>query len=155
MTIAQEAVPTVERAVSLLGGPKVLKRQVKSALDAHELLLSGIPSSALLHLLSDAMTLGAQEVVETAMGISLRTLQRRKKSEDSILSADQGNRVWKFAELLARAEGIFGSRRAAEEWMAKPAIGLEQRRPIDLLSTAAGVEMVETYLTQIEYGVYA
>jgi uncharacterized protein (DUF2384 family) len=34
------------------------------------------------------------------------------------------------------------------------AIGLNQRRPIDLLATTAGVEIVESYLERIEHGVY-
>lgn len=34
-------------------------------------------------------------------------------------------------------------------------IGLDQRRPIDLLATPAGIELVEQYLTRRAYGVYA
>ena len=34
------------------------------------------------------------------------------------------------------------------------AIGLNRERPIDLLSTTAGTELVDTYLDQIEYGIY-
>ncbi|TIY10108.1 MAG: DUF2384 domain-containing protein, partial [Mesorhizobium sp.] len=40
-------------------------------------------------------------------------------------------------------------------WLERPAIGLDQRRPIDLLATPAGVELVEDYLERLEYGVYA
>jgi putative toxin-antitoxin system antitoxin component (TIGR02293 family) len=47
-----------------------------------------------------------------------------------------------------------GSQEAAEQWLERPAIGLDQRRPIDLLSTPAGVELVETFLERLEYGVY-
>ncbi len=39
--------------------------------------------------------------------------------------------------------------------MLAPAIGLDNRIPIDLLSTTAGVEAVEHYLTRMEYGVYS
>jgi putative toxin-antitoxin system antitoxin component (TIGR02293 family) len=38
--------------------------------------------------------------------------------------------------------------------MNRPAIGLEHRKPVDLLVTYPGAELVEQYLTQIEYGVY-
>jgi putative toxin-antitoxin system antitoxin component (TIGR02293 family) len=83
-------------------------------------------------------------------------LQRRKKdASEVLLSIDQSNRTWKFAEILGRATEIFGSRAEAEAWLNSPAIGLDQRRPIDLLATAVGVEAVEDYLTRIEYGVYA
>jgi putative toxin-antitoxin system antitoxin component (TIGR02293 family) len=46
-----------------------------------------------------------------------------------------------------------GSEEAPEQWLERLAIGLDQRRPIDLLSTSAGVKLVETFLERIEYGV--
>ena len=48
----------------------------------------------------------------------------------------------------------FGSREAAERWLERPAIGLDRKRPIDLLITNAGAEMVEKFLGRLEYGVY-
>ena len=70
------------------------------------------------------------------------------------LSPEQSGRVWKFAEVLGLARTIFGSDDAAEAWLKAPALGLDQRRPIDLLATPVGVQAVEDYLTRIEYGVY-
>jgi putative toxin-antitoxin system antitoxin component (TIGR02293 family) len=93
--------------------------------------------------------------LEKAVGISLRTYQRKRDALDKPLSPEQSGRTWKFAEILARATAIFGSQAEAEQWLERPAIGLEQRRPIDLLSTPAGVETVEDHLTRLEYGVYA
>jgi putative toxin-antitoxin system antitoxin component (TIGR02293 family) len=60
----------------------------------------------------------------------------------------------KFAEILAKATELFGSLQEAEHWLARPAIGLNRQRPVDLLATPAGVELVETFLSQIEFGVY-
>ena len=57
-------------------------------------------------------------------------------------------------EILATATGVLGSREAAERWMEEPAIGLEQRRPSDLLSTSAGADIVRTFLERLQYGVY-
>ena len=56
--------------------------------------------------------------------------------------------------ILARATALLGSRSEAERWLERPAIGLDRRRPIDLLSTTAGVELVENHLERLEYGVY-
>jgi putative toxin-antitoxin system antitoxin component (TIGR02293 family) len=61
----------------------------------------------------------------------------------------------KFAEILAKATTVFGNQREAEEWLERPAIGLDQRRPIDLLASPAGARIVEDFLTQLEFGVYA
>lgn len=60
----------------------------------------------------------------------------------------------KFAEILAKATELFGSRQEAEHWLERPAIGLNRHRPIDLLATPAGAELVKTFLAQIEFCVY-
>jgi putative toxin-antitoxin system antitoxin component (TIGR02293 family) len=86
--------------------------------------------------------------------MSLRTFQRRKEMPAKPLNQEQSGRTWKFAEILAKETAVFGSQEDAEQWLERPAIGLNQRRPIDLLATAAGVEMVEDFLTRLEYGVY-
>ena len=146
----------VARTYALLGGAETIDQPVRTNLDAHDLLMTGLPASALLHLTSGVTAMPIAGVLDKAIGISLRTLQRRKKdAEDTILSVEQSNRTWKFAEVLGRASEILGSREAAETWMTTSAIGLDRRRPIDLLATAVGLEAVETYLTRIEYGVYA
>jgi putative toxin-antitoxin system antitoxin component (TIGR02293 family) len=64
------------------------------------------------------------------------------------------NHTGKVAEILTRATTLFGSQAAAEQWLERPAIGLDQRRPIDLMTTPAGLELVEDFLGRIEYGVY-
>jgi putative toxin-antitoxin system antitoxin component (TIGR02293 family) len=56
------------------------------------------------------------------------------------------------AEILAKATRVLGSQYEAEEWLKRPAIGLDKRRPVDLLTTPAGVKLVDDYLGRLEYG---
>jgi putative toxin-antitoxin system antitoxin component (TIGR02293 family) len=56
--------------------------------------------------------------------------------------------------MLVFATKVFGSEEDAQAWMERPAIGLNQRRPIDLMETAEGREAVATYLVRIYFGVY-
>jgi putative toxin-antitoxin system antitoxin component (TIGR02293 family) len=146
----------IKRTVKLLGGAQVLKRKVKSQLEVHDLLKEGIPARALNHLVDEVTILRPSHHggLEKAVGISQRTYQRAKAKPAKSLSPEQSGKTWKFAELFARAMFIFGSKEEAEAWFERPAIGLEQRKPIDMLSTPAGVELVEDHLTRIEYGVY-
>ena len=144
----------LQKVADLLGGPRILSRRITSALDAHELLLDGLPGSALTHFVSHLLFIQT-ESLEKAFGMSLRTFQRRKDAPDKPLSQEQSGRTWKFAEILAKATDLFGSQEEAEQWLERPAIGLDQRRPIDLLATPAGIELVEQYLTRLAYGVYA
>ena len=48
-----------------------------------------------------------------------------------------------------------GSEAAAEAWMNEPYIGLDNEKPVDLVTRPAGAAAVKTYLNQIEHGVYA
>jgi putative toxin-antitoxin system antitoxin component (TIGR02293 family) len=144
----------LQKVADLLGGPRILSRRITSTLDAHELLLDGLPGSALTHFVSHLLFIQTDSL-EKAFGMSLRTFQRRKDAPDKPLSQEQSGRTWKFAEILAKATDVFGSQEEAELWLERPAIGLDQRRPIDLLATPAGIELVEQYLTRLAYGVYA
>jgi putative toxin-antitoxin system antitoxin component (TIGR02293 family) len=153
-----EALPAeaaeLQRVAELLGGTSVLRHAINSTLDAHEMLIEGLPGSALKHLLDSLQVLKKTGSLERAVGMSLRTFQRRKIAPGKPLSQEQSGRTWKFAEILAKATFLLGSQDDAEQWLESPAIGLDQRRPIDLLATPAGVELVEAFLERMEYGVY-
>jgi len=145
----------LKRITRLLGGPRVLRHTPSNTLDAHELIREGLPARALTHLLDELVVIQPAVSLEKGIGISLRTFQRRKDDLDRLLSQEQSGRTWKFAEILAKATEVFGSQREAERWLEQPATGLNQRCPIDLLATPAGVELVEEHLARLEYGVYA
>jgi putative toxin-antitoxin system antitoxin component (TIGR02293 family) len=149
------ATETVQQVAALLGGPRVLHRALTGPLDAHELLARGLPGEALLHLVGRLVRLRAAESLEKAMGMSLRTLQRHRTAPARPLNPEQSGRAWKFAEILAKATLVFGSQDEAEQWLDRPAIGLDQRRPLDLLATPAGLKLVEDHLERLEHGVYA
>jgi putative toxin-antitoxin system antitoxin component (TIGR02293 family) len=144
----------LRRVVDLLGGARVMPRPPRTPLDAHEMLLKGLPGRALSHLIDNLVVIEKTASLEKAVGMSLRTFQRRRDKPAKRLSQEQSGRTWKFAEILAKATEMLGSQEEAEQWLERPAIGLEQRRPIDLLQTPAGVELVQDFLTQLEYGTY-
>jgi putative toxin-antitoxin system antitoxin component (TIGR02293 family) len=147
--------PLQSQVTGLLGGAAVFGRSLGTgALDAHFLIEAGIPNRAVDHLVHSLKVMG-QESIEQAIGISLRTLQRKEKKPRELLSHEQAGRAWQFAELLAKATVVFGAQDAAEQWFERPAIGLNQKRPIDLLTTPAGVKVVEDHLERLAYGVYA
>ncbi|MDE2362766.1 MAG: DUF2384 domain-containing protein [Hyphomicrobiales bacterium] len=145
---AQEADASL-RMKDLLG----LARAPSSRLDAHDMLVKGLPNRTLKHLFDRLAVLRNEPSFEAAMGMSQRTFQRRR-DEPGRLNLDQSDRAWKLAEMLSKATRVFGSLEAAERWMASPAMGLDHRKPIDLLATSAGFEMVDIFLTRLEYGVY-
>ncbi len=141
------------KVVDLLGGHKLLKRHLASKLDVHEIIVARLPKGALKYVVMRVTTL-RQDEVANAVGISVRTIQRLAEAPSALLTKEQSGCTWKFAEVLSKATDVMGSREDAERWLKTPALALEQRRPIDLLTTVAGTELVEQLLGRLEYGVY-
>ena len=139
--------------IDLLGGRQMLKSLPQSRADIHRLLVDGLPCAALVHLADHLRVLSAQELAD-ALGISSRTLRRQKDQPAKALPADLASKAWQFAETLAQAIEVFGGRDAAERWLARPAMGLDGARPIDLLRTLQGTELVSEFLGRLEHGVY-
>jgi len=132
-----------------------LRKAPRTPVETHEMLLHGLPTKALVHLVENFAVLRWDGALEKAVGMSQRTYQRHTTLTTKPLNPEQSGRTWKFAEILAKATAVLGSKEEAEQWLEQPAIGLDQRRPIDLLATPAGIELVEQYLLRLEYGVYA
>ena len=58
-------------------------------------------------------------------------------------------------EVTEIAERVLGSRLAAGQWLTRPAIALDHERPVDLLTSTAGIQAVKDLLTRMEHGVYS
>jgi putative toxin-antitoxin system antitoxin component (TIGR02293 family) len=142
------------RILRLMGGSEVFrKRPITSQFDVHDMIVKGLPGGSLMFMVKHMETLKPSDV-SRAVGVSVRTVQRRKGKPQKALSKDQSGRAWKFAEILTTASEVFGSQAEAERWLASPAMALDQRRPVDMLTTPAGVEMVEQLLGRLAHGVY-
>jgi putative toxin-antitoxin system antitoxin component (TIGR02293 family) len=141
-------------ALEMLGGRKVFSHVPENLLDVHHWVSHGIPSISISHLAHAIEPLSSHTLSE-ALGVSLRTLHRKKGAENDTLSVAQGGRTFKFAEVVAKATLVLGSREGAVQWLTSPAMGLDQQKPIDLLATPVGTQLVEELLDRIEHGVYA
>lgn len=145
----------IGEVVRRLGGRRVWSKAKSptTRLEVHEAIERGIPGKALGFMLEHVTEIPSQKLLNV-IGISQRTVQRRAEAPDVPLSQDQGGRLWKFAEILTTATGLFGDQKSAERWLDSPAIALEQHAPVELMTTQAGAELVEQLLTRLEYGVY-
>jgi putative toxin-antitoxin system antitoxin component (TIGR02293 family) len=145
--------PMIRRVLSYMGGSETIKSKVRTSAEVHDLIVKGLPGKTLTYVVSRARYLD-HEKVSRALGVSSRTIQRRKEGSPKPLSPEQGDRAWKFSELMVRAVSLLGSEEAAEKWFDTPAIALDQRRPIDLLGTSVGASVVGELLGRLEHGVY-
>jgi putative toxin-antitoxin system antitoxin component (TIGR02293 family) len=135
---------------------RVLGKRLKlnSPIDVHDRIEEGFPRILMIHLVDGLSVLRPDESFR-ALNVSARTWHRIKAEPGARLDKDHSSRVWNLAEVLAKAQEVLGSREDAEQWLAAPAVGLNSRRPIDLLATPQGTELVKTLLNQMAHGVYA
>lgn len=141
--------------LALLGLRSSFAHVPASPLEVHDVLREGLPAASLARAVERLALLRERQVFEGVMAMSQRTFQRLKESPGKTLDVEASGRLWQFAETFAQATDVLGSAEAAERWMATPAIGLDQRRPIDLMSTPAGVGLVRDLLERMDLGVYA
>ena len=123
-------------------------------LQAHDFVTAGIPVSDVTEFL-DALRIIDHDAFYKVIGISPRTLQRRAASKAQTLDSNASDRALRLVSVTEQAIETLGSQETAERWLSTPAMGLDQRKPLDLLRSTEGTELVKTLLTRMEYGVYS
>ena len=124
-----------------------------SSVDVHADLVKGLHSKSARAFLNSFVEI-PKPLLLTTLGISQRTLDRAIEQE-SMLNLEATDRATQLAETRAKAAIIFGDSKAAERWLLQPLPWLAGNRPIELLQTSTGTEMVKEYLERIDRGVYA
>jgi putative toxin-antitoxin system antitoxin component (TIGR02293 family) len=123
-------------------------------LDVHDFIQAGIPRSELVKTLRAFPNLCKDDLLPNALGVSLRTIQRMQVDSDKNMSVEQAGRLITFKKIISLAIEVLASQPAAENWLLQKAIGLDQRRPLELMTTDVGSQAVHTLLEQIDAGVY-
>lgn len=71
------------------------------------------------------------------------------------LSSQCDGYIYQLAVVFEEALDALGSDELVIEFLKQPSIGLEQRKPIDLMTTPPGVQLVRTHIERMRYGVYS
>lgn len=146
----------LHKVVELLGGDALYDSPFSTALEAHALIERGFPNGSAISLVDQVPAIGRGETLTKVVGISLRALHRRKtRGSPERLNREQSARLYKLADVVAKAIDVCGSIQDAERFLIEPAMGLNRLRPIDLLTTPAGAGLVERHLARMDLGVYA
>lgn len=122
-----------------------------SGVERHALIMKGLRTSILKATLNSFRRVPESMLLD-AIGISSKTLDRR---EEALLGSRHSDAAMALIEITTLAERVLGTLDLAERWLEAPAIALDGKRPLDLLTSAPGIEAVKDLLIRMEYGVYA
>jgi putative toxin-antitoxin system antitoxin component (TIGR02293 family) len=105
------------------------------------------------HAISISNKLGLQQK-DTAelIGVSVRTYQRQKRTANITYAASEN--VLKLAELYEIGLTAFDNNESFVSWLNSPIPALNNEKPIELLSSNLGMDLVKEELLRIEYGIY-
>lgn len=106
------------------------------------------------HVIFITSKLGLQQK-DTAelIGVSVRTYQRQKRTANITNAASEN--VIKLAELYETGLTTFDKdEESFHAWLNASVPALNNERPIDLLSSNLGIDLVKDELLRIEYGIY-
>jgi len=138
-----------ERIRALLGGAKVL-RPVSTLFQLHAAAERGF-NVVVVEMLSKNLNASREELLH-ALTLSPRTLVRRQK--EGVLSSEESDRVLRLARVASQAEQVLGGREEAVNWLHRPNRSLGGRKPLELVRTDAGAELVVDVLGRLEHGVF-
>jgi putative toxin-antitoxin system antitoxin component (TIGR02293 family) len=90
----------------------------------------------------------------TSIGVSPRTLSRRKKEKK--LTATESDRLVSVSRLLTQAVELFeGDKEKAFRWFVQANRGLGNLSPLDMAATETGTREVENLIGRLEHGVFS
>jgi len=112
---------------------------------------SGVPVSTMTDFVASS-GIPLKDIYEVV--IPARTLKHRRARREP-LSRDESDKLARLARVFDHAVKVFADIDLAREWLNKPKKRFEGRTPIEMLRTDIGARMVEEFLVQIDYGMFA
>ena len=140
---------TVLDIAEMLGGSRVLGRDVDSDLDLDSIVEEGLPSRS-VEVLMRKMEIGTAEMSTLIPKRTLIASRQRTR-----LSPDQSDRVARLARVFRLAEETLGSAEKARAWLLRPNRSLGGKMPLELVRRSSGSLLVERSLGRLAHGVYS
>ena len=114
-----------------------------------DLVRAGLPA---LVLDEAARVLGiAKSALTRATGIPVSTAGAQQRSGKP-LSPEDSEKIMRVLRATRRAEEVFGDKNEGRGWLTSEVVALGGRRPLDLLDTQDGYELVQDELERILFG---
>jgi putative toxin-antitoxin system antitoxin component (TIGR02293 family) len=92
-------------------------------------------------------------MAEEILDVSVKTLERKGIEEK--LDKRTSSHAVEIARLLQHAYEVFENEEKVKSWMNKENRALNNMKPVQLLETMTGINMVNDILGRIEEGVYS
>ncbi len=136
---------------NLLGGYEVIGHTIQTEMDLYELGKKGIPKKSLVALAQNIHM--STRAITNILHITERTLQRKKDLD--LINESLSEHIIQIAEVYSRGNDVFDTIEDFQVWITASNTALGNKKPIELLSSRYGAQLVLDELGRIEYGVFS
>jgi putative toxin-antitoxin system antitoxin component (TIGR02293 family) len=88
------------------------------------------------------------------LDINVRTLQRYKKLDFHVFKPIQSERIFELAEVFDAGNNVFDTTEDFNQWLHLASSALGNKKPIELLDSSYGKDLVLLELSRIEHGIF-
>jgi putative toxin-antitoxin system antitoxin component (TIGR02293 family) len=103
--------------------------------------------------LTTHMGITRKTMAEDVLGMSVKTLERKTPKEK--LDKQTSSHAIEIAKVMQHAYDVFGDEEKVKRWMNKENRALNHLKPVMILGTLTGINMVNDILGRIQEGVYS
>lgn len=126
--------------------------KIQTDMDVVQLGREGITRLAVESLASH-LGVSKKTFAEEVLAISVKTLERKDKKER--FDRRVSSQAVEIAKVAQHAYTVFESEERLKRWLHAPLAVIGNNRPVDMLDTMSGINLVHQLLTRIEEGVYS
>jgi putative toxin-antitoxin system antitoxin component (TIGR02293 family) len=141
-----------DRLSEVLKGSGIADTLVRSDWDLIDLSKKGLRKSVL-------GTIAAQlgiSLTDTAALLGMSLKEYNEKTDDELFTTRHSEHILKLAELISRGKELWGEEQDKfKAWLQEDIPSLGGKKPVELLDTILGIEMVITLISRIIQGVHS
>jgi putative toxin-antitoxin system antitoxin component (TIGR02293 family) len=149
-TFVQEGASPYLISWAILGGKEFMPNEPVSGFDFLTASSKGITKQSIVNL-ADIMEIPMKDIA-TLLNVSYKTLGRKRKTD--LLDSLASSLSIEIANTFAHGLAVFEDQHKLNRWLNKENRALENKKPIELLNTPTGINMVNAVLTRLEEGIY-
>ena len=105
--------------------------------------------------LFDFMKIASLHIDEMAHLLHLNSRTLRRVEDGAILDVDISEKLVELIRLYKLGHEVFGDVAVFNTWMKREIKGIDGHRPINIVDTSVGVEIVRDELMRLSYGVFS
>lgn len=94
---------------------------------------------------------GHHHYLAEIVDLNLKTIHKYQ-SQKIKFSPARSELMLKLVALYHKGVAVFGERQSFLNWLSRPAFGIDNRLPLDLIKTSDGISLIDEELDRIRYG---